>query len=803
MESVQPYLKYLVEDLGYPPECIQSHPQWRVKTRPSDNQKSVPVDIAVFRDARKLPDDLIMIVECKRKGANPEDSHDRQIFNYLNWSSAVIGTWTNGETRLNWVKEQVNGQLDYRELPTVPRYGESLEEVGRYRRDQLTKPRNLQQVFRAIRAHLAGNARGTTRDEAIATEMINLIFCKIYDEMYTKPQELVEFRAATGESEAEVHERITSLFDNVRTMYNDVFSENDTLALDPASVKFVVGELQTFCLTEAGRDAVGEAFEVFIGGTLKGEQGQFFTPRNVIRLMVQLTNPGKDHLVIDPACGAGGFLIETLRQKWNAIDRLGRENGWKELSIAKEKTACAMKTIHGLDKDDFLVKVAKAYMAIMGDGKGNIFSEDSLEKPDNWRNASRFVQLNNYDIVLANPPFGKEIKVRGADKLSQFRLAHKWRGRQEVEPSTLLQECNPQVLFVERCLQLAKPGGYVGIILPEIYFHGPSVQNVREVLLGENNVVALIDLPHNTFRPFNNAKCVAAIVQKGVKQQEFIKMVVAQEMGHDHLGRPIFRMGGPAGGQGAPIWDDITDAADALEAGVHSDLVFEVSATELAREDIWVPRYYWHGFNEDVSLPSSYPAEWITIQELEDRGIISTRPGHGSPKSAFKGRGKFTYARVKDIVNWEIYRDPTSAISEDVARDFTDKFRLEPLDVVYVSRGSYRIGDVALVGPNDVDTILTRELHVLRVLEDNALGMTPYYLLYLLTTPQVKLQTQARVFLDTTLPNIGDRYKSIRLPIAKDKVIRKELSEKVRSAVEARWIAMEDIRELLQEESFD
>ncbi|MDK8768163.1 N-6 DNA methylase [Corynebacterium freneyi] len=796
--AVQPFLKYLVEDLGYPAECIQSHPQWHVKASPSEQRASVPVDIAVFRSNGREPEDLLMIVECKKPGELPESGADRQIFNYMNWSSADIGVWTNGEKRLFWKKDTTSGRFSYEQIPAIPRYGEKISEIGQYRRHQLVAPKNLQQVFKAIRAHLAGNARGTTRDEAIAVQMINLVFCKIFDERFTAPDAMVDFRVSVDDTDHEVHERITSLFEKVRNKYSEVFDISDSLTLDPSSVKYVVGELQRFSLSDAGRDAVGEAFEVFIGDTLKGEQGQFFTPRNVIRLMVQLIGPNSNHMVIDPACGAGGFLIESLRQKWRYVDFIGAQNGWPVAAIQEEKTASAMKTIHGIDKDDFLVKVAKAYMAIMGDGKGSIFSEDSLDRPEDWSRAAGVVHMGSYDVVLANPPFGKDIKVKGASKLKQYRLAHKWPKNASKPSQALLKESNPQVLFVERCLQLAKKNGYVGIILPETYFHAPSTAPVRKILLHENNVVAMIDLPHNTFRPFNNAKCIAVIVKKGQRQQRNIKMIVANEMGHDHLGRPVYRIDPETGRLTDEIWDDLTEAAHALEVGTSSPYVFEAAAEEVINNDIWVPRYYWHAYNEDVDLPEDYDAEWLTIEDLIDANALTVNHGHGSPKSDEKGRGEVTYARVKDVVNWEIYRDPTAAVTEEVAKSFTRKYPLQEGDVVYVSRGSYRIGDVGIVGPNDTDAVLTREILVFRVVPGNTLGLTPYYLLYLLSTGQVRLQTKGRVFLDTTLPTIASRYRSIRLPWATNVAERKRISEQVERAVTRRWEAMEDIRQLLK-----
>src|SRR5262249_25891395 len=153
--------------------------------------------------------------------------------------------------------------------------------IGLHRRSDLIVPTNLKAIFRDLRNYLAGNASGITRDEALAQEIINVLFCKIYDEVHA--EEVVEFRYGHGESIERVHKRMTDLFEQVKIEYPDVFDDSDKIDLDPRSLAYVVGELQPFCLINAERDAIGDAFEVFIGPALRGPEGQFFTPRNVVR----------------------------------------------------------------------------------------------------------------------------------------------------------------------------------------------------------------------------------------------------------------------------------------------------------------------------------------------------------------------------------------------------------------------------------------------------------------------------------------------------------------------------------------
>jgi type I restriction enzyme M protein len=172
---------------------------------------------------------------------------------------------------------------------------------------------------------------GITRDEALAQEIINLLFCKILDEQQTEPTDTVTFRAGIDESAAEVKRRIIGLFEKVKnTAYDDVFNKTDTINLDPESVRYVVGELQNYCVMDADRDAIGDAFEVFIGPALRGTEGQFFTPRNVVQMMVDFLDPLPGEKIIDPACGSGGFLIMALSHVWDQIKEEAKRKGWSE-----------------------------------------------------------------------------------------------------------------------------------------------------------------------------------------------------------------------------------------------------------------------------------------------------------------------------------------------------------------------------------------------------------------------------------------------------------------------------------------
>ena len=411
VEAVQIFSRRLVEDYDYPKSRLQTRPQFRVRKRPSDEQKSYPVDIAVFRSGRRTEDDLFMVVECKKK--NRKDGV-AQLKLYLDMSPAEIGVWFNGLEHAYLRKiHHKDGRRTYQELPNIPRYGQRIEDIGLFKRKDLKVPSDLKAVFRDLRNHLAGNVTGITRDEALAQQIIHILFCKIYDEINTGTNDIVTFRTGIDEPAREVKKRLLSLFnDKVKGDYSDVFESSDQITIDADNLIYVIGELQNYCITEAPRDAVGDAFEVFIGPALRGGEGQFFTPRNVVKMIIDILDPAPGEMIVDPACGSGGFLIMALEHVWRQMEKEAKTKVWSDLQLDRKKRDMASKCFRGLDKDSFLAKVTKAYMAIIGDGRGGVFCENSLLPPDDWDHLTQDkVKLGTFNVVLTNPPFGTKIPI--------------------------------------------------------------------------------------------------------------------------------------------------------------------------------------------------------------------------------------------------------------------------------------------------------------------------------------------------------------------------------------------------------
>ena len=540
MQAVQPFAKMLVEDYGYPKELITTHPQYRVKVRPSDTKKEYPVDIAVFSATQKSDDDIYIVVECKKKTRKDGRS---QLEDYLRFCKAQLGVWYNGEERFFLRKYEADGQVKFEEIPNIPKYGQRLEDIGKFRRCDLKPTHNLKSTFKAIRNHLAANTVGATRDEVLAQQLINIIFCKIYDERFTEPEDIVSFRAGVNEAPADVKKRLLDLFDKVKRKYKEVLDKEDNISLDADSIVYVVGELQNFCLIEAERDSVADAFETFIDHALKGGQGQFFTPRNVVRMMVDILDPSDEDYIIDPSCGSGGFLVETLRYIWKKLDSEGERYHWNAANLKEEKMEVALNKLCGIDKDYFLSKVAKAYMAILGDGKSGIFCEDSLDMPSNWQDKTKIkIGKGKLSVLLTNPPFGSKIPVRGEDKLKQYDLAYKWQKNKAGvwEQGKLKEKESPQVLFIERDVQLLADYGRMAIVLPDGVFGNDTFGYIRHWLKEHGRILAIIDIPVETFQPNTSTKTSILVFQKLPKEkipEDYdIFMAIASTCGHDRRG---------------------------------------------------------------------------------------------------------------------------------------------------------------------------------------------------------------------------------------------------------------------------
>lgn len=807
VEAVQVFARRLVEDYGYPATHIQTRPQFRVRMRPSDEGKTYPVDIAVFTGDVKGEANLFMIVECKKR--NRQDGL-AQLKLYMAMSPAEIGVWFNGQDHIYLRKlSHKDGRQAFEELPAIPRFGQRIEDIGFFHRRDLKKPSNLKAVFKDIRNHLAGNVTGITRDEALAQEIVNLLFCKIYDELNTGQHEIVTFRTGHGEHRHDVHQRIIRLFqDQVKKEYNDVFSERDTITLDAENLTYVVGELQGYCITEAERDAIGDAFEVFIGPALRGSEGQFFTPRNVVKMIVEIIDPEPGDLLLDPASGSGGFLITALEHVWRKLENQASEKGWNAALLERKKRDTATRYFRGIEKDSFLAKVTKAYMAVIADGRGGIFCENSLLPPDEWHYAMRDqVKLGTFDVIMTNPPFGAKIPIKGEALLAQYALGHKWRKDAKsglVEQTTdLHDDQSPQLLFLERCLQLLKPGGRMGIVLPESMLGNPSYGAVINWLLTQATIKAIVTLPEPLFKTSGKSgthtKVCALFLEKGAAQAEQevnIFMADAKWCGHDSRGNPTLRQDAEGKLQ---LLDDVPVIAERYHQLVlqhepipQDHLGFLLPLSQI-RNHILVPKYY------NPELQSYLQAlgqthQLLRMGDLVEQKLVNITTGVEVGKMAY-GTGPIPFIRTSDISNWELKIDPKQGVSEEIYEALQAKLDVRAGDILVVRDGTYLIGTSAIVTESDTRILFQSHIYKIRVL--NPAMIDPWLLFAGLNSPVVKRQIRAKQFTQDIIDTLGNRILEILIPIPLDPQKQSEIAATTRKIVEERVALRNQARQVV------
>lgn len=791
-DSVQVMLRRLVEDFNYPKSHIQSHPQHRVRRSPSDASGSFPVDIAVFTSDAKQESELQIVVECKR----PDRSDGLvQLQLYMEMSAASMGVWFNGMDHLYLRKVvSADGTRTFEEIPNIPRFGQGIDEIGRHLRRDLKPSRNLKAVFGDLRNHLAGNVAGITRDVALAEQVLNIVFCKLFDELNTGPDEVVSFRAAASDAEQEVADRVRGLFDQVIARYRDVFDSDASLDVDTSSLAHIVGELQNYSLIDSDRDAVGEAFEVFVGPTLRGAEGQFFTPRNAVKMVVDMLDPRPGEMIIDPACGSGGFLIRALEAVWTALDAQGAEKGWSDAVLERERREVATRCLRGIDKDTFLAKVTKAYMAIMGDGRGGVFCANSLEPPDRWGERHReSIQLGAFDVVVTNPPFGSKIKISDKQIIEQFDLGHKWAGGRTDEPrltDALHADRPPQLLFLERCVQLLKPGGRLGVVLPESMVGNPSYRFVMRWLADRMEIRAVVALPEPLFKTSGkggtHTKVCAIVATKqgddtassGDEEQLFLSDV--RWCGHDSRGNPTIRV---TDGE-ARVLDEVPSVAPlflrhtAGEALSPSRLAHQLDRGQI-RSQIYVPKYY------DPRLRSAATRlrathELLRVGDLADSGLLDIATGVEPGKMAY-GTGPIPFIRTSDISNWEIKADPKHCVSESVYRQHQPKCEVRPGDILMVRDGTYLIGTSALITEHDGAMLF--QSHILRLRLTDTAALDPHLFFAALNSEFAMQQVRAFQFTQDVIDTLGNRVKEIEIALPLDPDDRARLAQEIKEIV--------------------
>lgn len=560
----QEIAKSLVREYGYPRASIAIEMTLRVGSR------KPRADVVIFPDNQpRAQENAYIIVECKAPSVKASDRKEGvgQLQSYLAvCPNAQYGMWTNGVERFCY-RRMVNeaGTVTFEEIPDIPAHGQSEEEADRPQFDRLTPATSdaLLFAFRRCHNYIAGN-QGLQKPEAF-WELLKLIFCKIHDERESNE---VEFYAGAKERHGvngplKVKGRIEKLFREVKKDFPAIFPATEEIGLDPKVLSYIVMQLQMYSLLESDVDVKGHAYEEIVGSNLRGNRGEFFTPRNVCNMAVVMLDPDEHTTLLDPACGTGGFLIAAMNHVIEKIRRAelakwGGDPDRAEPRIRERITKFAEKHIIGLDFNPNLVKATKMNMVMNNDGAGGLFQANSLANPATWDEKLRERNiLGSIDLVFSNPPFGSKIPVDDPSLLENYDLGHAWeyieKTDQWVKTDRVQRSQPPEILFVERIVRLLKPGtGRAAIVLPDGILGSPSLGYVREWILTHTRVLASIDLHPDTFQPNVGVQTSLLIVQRktdeqirleqatGRKQDYPVFMAVANHIGHDKRGNPTY-----------------------------------------------------------------------------------------------------------------------------------------------------------------------------------------------------------------------------------------------------------------------
>jgi type I restriction enzyme M protein len=557
----QETLKSLVREYKYPKSDVAV--EWPMRI----GSKNVRADIAIFPPATAPGDrsqqNVMLLVECKKPGTSVSDRTDgvKQLHSYMAACPNVeVGLWTNGPSGGQEAFRVVAGENSKRiseSIPDIPRFGQA-EEVDRPTHEDLRPAASASLLFAFRRSHdyIAGN-QGVHKEGAF-WELLKLIFCKIDDERNS--DDGLEFYATPGErstslGQGNVKKRLVKLFDRVKADYPQIFAKSEDIELQPATLAYIVSQLQMYSLLSSDVDVKGAAYEEIVGSNLRGDRGEFFTPRNIVRMMVRMTDPAENHLVIDPACGTGGFLIDAMNYVVDNIKehvlKSGRRPEDREQAIRDRVQKFLRSSLVGLDFNPELVKATKMNMVMNNDGSGGLYQANSLANPHTWSSELRKRDLiGSVDRVLTNPPFGAKIPIDDPAILEQYDLGHQWSYNEdedtwEKKPETTSRP--PEILFIERCVQLLKPGtGIAAMVLPDGILGTPGLGFVRQWLFANTVILASVDLHADTFQPGTSVQTSVLVVRRKSENElrlmpdYSVFMAICDHVGHDKRGNTVY-----------------------------------------------------------------------------------------------------------------------------------------------------------------------------------------------------------------------------------------------------------------------
>jgi type I restriction enzyme M protein len=631
--------------------------------------------------------------------------------------------------------------------------------------------RSPKQVFRNLRNYLAGQFVGATRDDALLDEVLKCLFCRLYLETsrVDEPLESAHDAFATAEF-------YRGVFGSVRNDFPEIYDPTTEMLLDPKSLLHVVDSID-FTLVDAKSDPIGDAFEVFAGSESRGRNGQFFTPNNATELLVNAVAPKPAESVIDPACGAGGFLASVVRY-------------YRALGLKDSDMPAAVGNVWGIEKDAYLTKLARLHVSLLSGSHPHVLCGDSLAMRNEIEQPIT-LPSDGFDVVLTNPPFGVKIVAAKADVLRQFELGAKWRFNKENEQWHSTDEAvstvPPQVLFVEQCLNLARPRGRLGLVLPESILSNKSYRHVVEFLRRKASVDAVIGMPESLFKTSGKGgthtkTCLLVLTKIGAPSEQRGKVFMAEAKwcGKDSRAREIPN-------------DDLPVIGANLEFFrrgkrlTPSRLGFVIEDEKLS-ENVLCPRYHDPELESEIdALQSTH--ELVKFGDLLTKRCLHLSTGDEVGKLAYGG-GDVPFVRTSDVSNWEIKLDPKHTLERTLYEALREKQDVRPHDILMVKDGTYLIGTCAMVTSYDCEMVYQSHIYKIRVLKE-AHGLNPFLLLAILSCSVVQRQIKAKQFTQDIIDSLGERIRELVLPIPRSEDSRREITEMVKRVIDERVEARE------------
>lgn len=534
----QLWLHKLIEEYHYPLDRIDVE----VSVDFGREVQEKAADIVVYLKDKET---AWIVLEVKR----PDEKEGlEQIKGYLNAKGSPIGVLSDGKSKLILYRPYPH-QFE-NTLRDIPKENQTIEDVleEKLTLDQLEIKYDLVKIIKVLEELVLAGAGVDSFNE-----IFKLIYAKLYDEKYARDRNgELEFRQS--KDQRITYDNIQRLFEKATLEWPGMFLDGEKVQLSPSHLSVCVGELEKIKLLDANLEIIDRAFEYLLPDVAKGKKGQYFTPRHVIDMTVKMLNPNKDEYIIDPASGSGGFLIHAMQWVWdNYMSNLSRQT----------QIEYAQTHVYGIDFDDKPVKISRALMLVAGDGKSHIFKLNSLN-PKEWQgdeaekekaraelrqrlykfksydqnidNGQNFRQFA-FDLLLTNPPFAGEIKERQI--LNEYNLAKNDKGK-------LRNKMERHILFIERALNLIKPGGRLAIVLPQGVLNNTNMEYIRSWLFDKARILAVVGLQVNTFKPHTGTKTSVLFLQKWGEDERPLEdypifMAVSKKSGKDNSGDYVYK----------------------------------------------------------------------------------------------------------------------------------------------------------------------------------------------------------------------------------------------------------------------